>query len=252
MNRKENNILILLLLCAGLLVVMLYSPIGSPENYISSNSYGQNQGVVFSGKILNAPKGKTFANNSSVFSSVSIPNTTSLPNSSFATPSVGLNNNLPTPATVSSFATKRTANYAVVNTSESSVSSNTTYTVQNAASFSSEIKNNSGGGSGGGSGATFSGRTSRNKSNVQTGFTALNVDLTIFNDLNTSQGGGYTPGSGATDPGEDPMSQPTSDPGGNPNGEPIPVSDGFWLLLLMAIGYAYMKFSQKKKHLVKI
>lgn len=241
MNRKEKNILLLLLLCASLLVAMLYSPIGSPENYISSNSYGQHQGVTFSGKILNSPSSKSFAKNSSsgIFSgssiatTASLPTASSLPNSSFATTSASLNN-LATPATVGSF-TKRTANYAVATSSESAVSSNASYAVQSGSTYSNEIKTSSGGFAGG-QGVTFSGRTSRNSTNTntQTGFTALNIDMTIFKDLNTSQGGGYTPGSGATDPGEDPI------------GNPIPVSDGYWFLLLMAVGYGYFKFFKKK------
>jgi hypothetical protein len=32
-----------------------------------------------------------------------------------------------------------------------------------------------------------------------------------------------------------------TDPGGDPTGPPIPVGDGYWLLMLMAAGYAFWK-----------
>jgi len=100
---------------------------------------------------------------------------------------------------------------------------------------------NSGGSLGGSLGATIISQTkNENNTNPQLNeFIALNsIDLSIFSDLTPKQGGGYTPGSGATDPGEDPTE------------EPLPVPDGFWLLLFMAIGYAAFKYLKKEPQTV--
>ena len=56
MNKKEKNLLFLLLACSILFVGILYSPIGSPDSYVQTSYYLQNQGVNFSGKIQNASK----------------------------------------------------------------------------------------------------------------------------------------------------------------------------------------------------
>jgi len=53
-NRRSNNILIFVLVLAGLLVAVLYSPIGSPD-YYSSYYYFENSEVKFDGGIPNAP-----------------------------------------------------------------------------------------------------------------------------------------------------------------------------------------------------
>ena len=58
MTKKQNTILVWILVWAGLLIVVLYSPIGSPDFYSAAgNYYVANQPVtVKSGSILNSPK----------------------------------------------------------------------------------------------------------------------------------------------------------------------------------------------------
>ena len=124
-------------------------------------------------------------------------------------------------------------------TVESTVaSSNMTLSSQSGQVFSNNKSGSSSGGHGGSIASVLPSTIFRSKTNNETepqnGFTALNTDLTSSDDLTASQGGGYTPGSGATDPGEDPLENP------------IPVSDGFWLLMLMAIAYSYFLFVKKK------
>src|SRR5450759_1973386 len=54
----QKNILVWVLPLAGLLLVVLYSPIGSPDLYKQRKYFIENQGVNFNGGIKNAPKGK--------------------------------------------------------------------------------------------------------------------------------------------------------------------------------------------------
>jgi hypothetical protein len=53
-NRRYKNILIFVLVVTGLLVAILYSPIGSPD-YYSSYYYFENSEVKYDGGIPNAP-----------------------------------------------------------------------------------------------------------------------------------------------------------------------------------------------------
>ena len=67
MKKKQNKILVWILVWAGLLIVVLYSPIGSPHFYSTTgNYYVVNQPVIVkNGSILNAPKTNSeIANNS--------------------------------------------------------------------------------------------------------------------------------------------------------------------------------------------
>ena len=233
--------MILILACAGLFVMILYSPIGSPENYVQSRYSSNIQGVSFSAKILNASKIKSTSSNYSESGLISMNIIGS--NSNLQTdPNVNIedkNINVTIPEYNSG--KQNTAKYAVVNTNTSDANHETaTYSV---AAKSDIVSNqNTGGFSGGGgianAGGAIIGKTSNGNNNPNpqpTGFAALSVDLSIFSDLTTRQGGGYTAGSGATDPGEDPII------------DPVPVPDGFWLLLLMAVGYTSLKFLKRKK-----
>ena len=224
----------LLLVCAGLLIAILYSPIGSEENYVSSNNDFYCPSVVIDAHELNAPnfKSKRSNRNSNISGGTIIPN---LPTSSFASSGGILNNSMPNQVTIETI-TKRPNNYAVNISSESTVSSKGSYAVHLGSVYSNEVKGSSSRYSDG-AGGSFSAISSRNtKKNIQSGLTALNdnnITVTMTDGITTLQGGGYTPGSGATDPGEDPI------------GNPIPVSDGFWVLLLMAVVYGSIKFFKK-------
>lgn len=243
MNSKEKNLMFLLLACAALFVGILYSPIGSPEAYGNSHYFKQKLGVSFSGKILNASKSRRFGGSHSEPNGISMNNMGASTDFS-SNPNISIDdNNIDAKVPEYSSVKKNTAKYVVANTNTSSDSNNGN------ASYAVSVKSNvisnqnSGGASGGdgigNAGVAIIGKTSSGNDNQDpqpNGFAALNVDLSIFNDLTTRQSGGaYTPGAGATDPGEDPI------------GPPIPVPDGFWLLLFMAVGYTSFKYIKRKK-----
>lgn len=250
MNKKEKNLLLLLLACACLLVAVLYSPIGSPENYIHNAYFIENQGVNFSGKIQNASRVSKYTNNYSVPSSFGSDNVLGESRKLANNPTISLDESkIEVAVPVYNSEKKNTANYKVSNPSSSSNNSSTinnaTYSIQSKSNTIVPEHNNSGGGVVGGmgyNGGVIIGKTSDDDNNNNpepNGFIALNnLDLSVFSDLTPKQGGGYSPGSGATDPGEDPI------------GQPIPVPDGFWLLLMMAAGYTATKYLKRKPQIV--
>ena len=231
----------LLLACATLFVVILYSPIGSPDNYMQSSYFAPNQGVSFSGRILNASRNRSFSINNSTTGLLSMNGLSS--SADFKeNPNISIeNNNIDVTIPEYNSEKKNSAKYAVANTySSDNTHANTTYAVSDKSnSISTQNSGSASGGGGIGNGGTaIIGKTSNDNNNNNpepTGFTALTVDLAVFSDLTTTKSSvDYLPGSGATDPGEDPI------------GEPIPVADGFWVLLFMAIGYTSMKFIKRK------
>jgi len=196
-----------LIIWAGLLIVVLYSPIGSPDLYYSHNEYAINQSVpVNNGGIANAPRSGTVSESND--------NGQDIPD-------------LSTPSRTS---------YTVSNTQSSGGASSqgTSYSTQ-AQSYqhtnsSSSSGQNVGGGSfisGGGShgSAASSGVTMTN------GITTLSTTTILSNQI-PKQGAisKITDTSGGTDP------------GGDPDKPPIPVGDGWWLLILFGICYAAFKY----------
>ncbi|MEI7501794.1 MAG: hypothetical protein WCJ61_00775 [Paludibacter sp.] len=232
----------LILACATLFVVILYSPIGSSDNYSQSQYFAPNQGVSFSGRILNASRNRSFNSNGSGSGLMSMNGLGS--SADFKeNPNISIeNNNIDATMPEYNSTKKSTAKYSVANTNSAGSShENATYAVSMKSNVISNQNSGASGGGGIGNGsAAIIGKTSEgnnDNSNPQlNGFIALNVDLSVFSDLTTTKAGvGYTPGSGATDPGEDPI------------GEPIPVPDGFWMLLFMAVGYSGLKMFKRKK-----
>ena len=200
MDKKRKSILVWILTWAGLLLAVLYSPVGSPDLYSPMHYYSANQGVDFTGAAIpNAPKGSASGDNSSQFNM----------------PADGdLKINSSSPSGVSSDIGGR----SVSSVGSSSLSS----------------RNNSGGSSSGSSMSgmgTFSGKSSKSGvSSQSTGMASLSTDLTGTSDNSgNKQSVGYTPGSGATDPGDD------------PTGDPIPVGDGWIFLLVLASVYGVWK-----------
>jgi hypothetical protein len=176
-------------------------------------------------------------------------NSLSASNNFSTSPTISLENkNIVVADPVYNTVNKNTLKYTVSNASKYTdiplTINNTNYTVQSKRNNIISNQNNTGGSTGGGivnAGTAIVGKTTEdNNSNPQINrFIALNnIDLSIFNDYSSKQGVGYTPGSGATDPGEDPTE------------EPIPVPDGFWVMLMMAAGYTAMKFFKKKPQTV--
>ena len=201
MDKRKNKIILWFLTWAGLLLIVIYSPIGSPDLYKHQIYYNQNQGVNFSGAIENAPRVGNISTNEN--NDISIPTYTA-PRKNYSTYSVDApkKNNSSAASTVGSASGKTV-----------SKQNNTT----------------GNGGSFGGSSFSSSRKKADNNVSQQIGVNTFSTDLSLNGDSTTRQSVDYTPGSGATDPGED------------PEGPPIPVGDGYWFLMLLAVGYLVWK-----------
>jgi len=201
--KRQKNILIFVLTLAGLLVAILYSPIGSPTDYSSLYYYSTNPGVQFQGGITNVPK----SNNSGDYAD---------PDFSLPDYQSGQKNN---------------------------VSYNVPTAGSGAENLGSAIQANSltpanntqvAGGSGGGIAMSTSANRSSSRANTTSqgyGFTSISSDMTSnTNNTTTRQATLSGPSSGGTDPGGDPDGRP-----------PIPVGDGWIFLLVLAGGYVVVK-----------
>jgi len=219
-NRKDKKLLIVLLACAVLLVAKFYSPISSPESNLPNSYFAKNKGVSFSERIANSPAFGGFGMHNSSSSLLRSRNSYS------DQPIMSFNNNYIANTEYPSSETELSSN------------KNTTYSIQNIPiDVLPKQSTNAAAPIGMGSAISIVGKsTNDDGSNPQlNGFLAIsNLDLSVFDELTPRQGGDYEPGSGATDPGEDPTE------------EPIPVPDGFWVLLAMLIAYAGIKYIKKK------
>ena len=187
-----------LLSWAVLALVIIYSPIGSPDLYTQNQYIVYNQGVNFNGGIANAPKSHSYGEQ-------------------YELPDVGLPTYTPAPKTY-------TVNSAV---SSSSINNNSSsYSVTSQENIRTTVSGSNGGGGVTGIATFGSGRSSQNNSIDQnTGVSSLTLssDLTGLQSptVTTRQGANQTLNGG-------------TDPGGDPTGPPIPVGDGYWILMLMA------------------
>lgn len=201
MTQRENKILVWGLVWVSLLMVVLYSPIGSPDLYSPSTSslFVNKQGVNFKDLAIPVLKKATASNGA-----------------------------------INVYSEKR-------NLSEAKhTSKNTYYNSPNSIVFptihnrSKGLNNNiSPAFEGSSSPGVFSGKigllstsSATQKSSL---FTASN-DISMLTGNNATRQGGT-----ATNPLE------TTDPGGDPTGPPIPVSDGWVFLLVLAACYALVK-----------
>lgn len=205
MTKKRKNIMIGLMIWAGLLLVVLYSPIGSPDLYYCQNYYMGNQYISSPTIIPNTPKRNYSSDNNDV--EPDIPDISSHLNTNY---SVG---SYPSTGTIS-----RGSSYSVQ-----------TQSFQNNGSSGFSALGNSSGGSfiansGFRSSKGSSGIAMTNSINTM----SLSTDL-INSTTKQSVNNPYTPGTGATDP------------GGDPTGDPIPVGDGWGLLVFFGVCYACFK-----------
>ena len=207
MDNKKKNILIWVLTWAGLLLIVLYSPLGSPELFNQNNYYTLNQSISYNNNgesTVNFPAARRNSNNGGSYQAINIPEYNSSQSKMYS--------------------------YSVSG-SGNSLSSNTSYTTITNSFSSNQTTSNSGGGGGGESFYSSAGNNSRNKNTVpqQTGLLSLSTDLSSLtnNSSNKQLAGTATNGS--------------SDPGGDPTGDPIPIGDGEIILLFLAIGYVGWK-----------
>jgi len=203
---------------AGLLIVVLYSPIGSPDLYSPSNYYFINQTVqADKGTILHTPKRNFELDNNS--SDTELPDISSVSKINY---SVG--------------------NYqSTTNGSRGSLYAVQTQSYQN--------RNFSGSGNTGISVSSFltsgGSHISDGTSGISmtNGISTLSITTNLSNNSITKQSANaYASGSGGTDP------------GGDPTGDPIPVGDGWGIFILLGVFYSFIKvyINGKNKYPYKI
>lgn len=211
MNKKQKKILVWILVWAGLLITVLYSPIGSPDLYTTSNYYVGNQSIpTEKGTILNTPKRKFESDNNS--------NDAVLPDIS--------------PALKSNFSAR---NYQSVSVG----SQGTSYSSQ---TQSNQNYNSSGSGYSSSGGSSFLSVGGSHGSSGSSGITMTNGITTISLTSNLNNNGvtkesvtTYTSGTGGTDP------------GGDPTGDPIPIGDGCGIFIFLGILYSLIKNLNNRK-----
>ena len=188
---------------AGLLIVVLYSPVGSPDFYSSQNFYVVNQPVsVSKGTTVNTPKATNASENNSGESGIP-----------------DINSDL-------------TSNHPVGNYKSGNASTGgSSYGIMQTQSY----QNTNAGSDGMAGGSSFiASRGSRNSEGTS-GISMTNgiTTLSISSGLNTATS---RQGAKAGDP-----QTGGTDPGGDPDGPAIPVGDGWGILVLFGAVYIILK-----------
>jgi hypothetical protein len=243
MDKRETTVLIWILSLASVLVIILYSPIGSPDIYSKSNRLSSINGVVFQGKIENSSGASNFGGQNGpelIIDSYSISDpTVSTANSLNENVSVEVADPTKKEIPVYTQENKKRTRYRVANNNESVSEQNATYAVANFGSKQSEYNNSGGSGTVGGITPTFgsSGRNSRNNSySGNNDFTVTSLDLSLFSDSTMHKHAvDYAKSQGGTDPGS------------NPTSDPIPVSSGTLFLTLLVSAYTICKMANMNK-----
>jgi hypothetical protein len=200
-DKKQKSILIWILTWAGLLLAVLYSPVGSPDLYAPIHYFSANQGVMFNNtEIANAPTIKPTAENNSSGLSIQSYDSERKSQSLYA-------------LSGSTFESSRISGHLSGNSNSESVN----------------VKGNNSGGSMIGVSPMLKGRSSSNGATTQnTGIISLTTDMTMLEDFSTNK-----QSVGAGDGG--------TDPGGDPSGPPIPVGEGWIFLLVLVSVYSIWK-----------
>ena len=218
MNNKKKNILVWIFTWAALLLVVLYSPIGSPDLYSSSDYYAGVPNANLSGS--NIGSSPNFDGSGSDYNELNVPDYSSAESSSKS--SAGYSYTAPASGNTSSGAA---ASYS---TSESQSYQNS--------------KDGSSGSTGGGGSTFISNNGSSGGSDASSavsmssgGITTLSANLSMNSATKApkSPGAQYNP-NGVNDGGQHPGSNPDQ-------GTRAPISDGWVFLLLLAAGYGIIK-----------
>jgi len=216
LNKRQKKIFTWIIVWAGLLIVVLYSPVGSPGLYSAQNYSINNQTIsIKSGAIINSPKGAASSDDAG--------NDSDLPDIST------------TPAT-----TNTTGNYQ----SSNSLSRGSSYSSQQP---SYQNTNSSSTGTTGGAGVSIIAGGGSRSSNASSAIAMTNgiasistTDLSTTNTTTKQSTSSGTLSTGATDPGND------------PTGDPIPVGDGWGALLLFGGIYILFKVRNSKEKIQSI
>ena len=207
--RNKKKKLVWILVWAGLFIVVLYSPIGSPYLYTSNNYYTEYQSGTFKdGTIQNASKIKAspeYNDNELDIPDISVNSNTNYSFGSYSSAPISYSQG-------SSYAEGQTQSY------------------QN---------NNYSGAAGGGGSFIVSGRSGGSAASSGFSMTSGISTLSLVSKL-----GSGIPKQMSTSSTED--NGGGTDPGGDPTGNPIPVGDGWGLFFLFGSCYAvYKRFLQK-------
>ena len=244
MNRQEQTLLIWILSAAGMLLLLLYSPWGSPDLYNNKVYFAENQGVNFSK--VNIGRASFQINSLKAGLGAIKANVGSLNTIKNAPKDGDVNNgNAPEIKVDDNYSKRKNENkYSTVNYPSASKKTNRLLaynTIPNSKKAKTESASQSGssssyGGSSSAGSLTSSGSMGSFKSSAQsvdtnmpvTSVSSLNVDLTMFNDSTSLLA-------------MDSAQRSNSDPGGEPLGEPIPIPDGWIFLLTLALAYIIIK-----------
>lgn len=214
MNKGDNTLLIWVLSWAGLLLALLYSPLGSPDLYHPRKYFSEYQGVNFNKTaIVNAPRGGS--------------------NGNYA------GNELEIPTNKSE--QKKNYNYSVNATANSVFNSAGSVNVQN---LSKEAIRQIAGSIGGSGNSGSGGNTNNNggssnfsvprgsNNNLGGGIASSRLDLSLFSDstATTTQASEYAQ-----------QRANSSDTGSDPLNEPVPVGDAWIFMIVMTLVYCGFK-----------
>jgi len=219
-NAKVNMMLVWILSWAALSIIIIYSPIGSPDLYEKKNYSIQYQGVDFSAGITNSPSFEKYKHNQQY---------QPYENPAYAIP-------IYTPDNKSySFKSKDITAATLVETNYKvyPISSDRKVVKQKENRYIENFVY-----------IGMRGKTSRSYYALgNQDIASLNTDLTVGNPTARQFAS-----EGALDGG--------TDPGSDPTGPPIPVGDGFWFLLVLVISYSCLKIiwglKRDKKKCLKV
>ena len=218
MHKSDNTILIWVLSWAGVLLALLYSPFGSPELYHTKRYFTDNQGVNFNKiTIKNEPKRGSEDNYTDAELGVDIRKSSHTRNYNYSVNASGKSG------------IKNITSYNIRKTS-----SRSTRQSSNASGSSSSAKGNRGGtgGNSRGGGILSISKTAINGSgNLGGGLAVTKVDLSLFSDSTALASEYSRQKTDYIDPGNE-----------DPTADPIPVGDGWLILLFLVIMYAVRKY----------
>ncbi|MDD3320098.1 MAG: hypothetical protein PHS59_01505 [Paludibacter sp.] len=244
MIRQEQKLLIGILTAAGMLLLLLYSPWGSPDLYTNKVYFAENQGVNFSRVNIGRASFQVNSLNAGLGSiKAGIVALNSIRNA----PSDGAVNRTESPVIQvdDNYSKRKNENRHSANNYPSTGKNSNRLIAYNRIPNSRKIKSenssqstsyssNFGGSSSTNSSATGGSINSFNSSATYAidsspiaSVSSLNVDLTIFNDSTTSMAMDSAQ-KGASDPGDGPI-------------EPVPAGDGWMFLLVLAAIYIIFK-----------
>lgn len=232
MDKREQTILFLVLAAAGMLLLLLYSPWGSPDLYNNKVYFAENQGVNFNNRIISSASmhvGAINANVGSLTSVLNAPKNGSIGDSQ--------NTELNVPDNYSKRKAARRVSSSKFNGANSKSNRIIAYNKISKSSIAKSRREAIGGTSNGGNASestssnsgsfasnNINGSSVGGSFNQSAGVSAVNVDLTLFSDSTVVQ---------ATD------SAQRAGEEGDP--EPVPVPEGWGFLLALAAIYIVIK-----------